>query len=65
MTDPAPRPPRNKPADRIPPRPRPRRALQRTWRELTVPLGTGDTAALSPLRALATRALTTWRVGAD
>jgi anti-sigma regulatory factor (Ser/Thr protein kinase) len=46
------------------PRPHPRaaRALARAWREAPIPLGAGDTAAVSLLRALSRRILSGWKI---
>lgn len=38
------------------------RTLTRSWREAVIPLGTGDSAAVPLLRALARRILTEWKI---
>lgn len=42
-----------------------RRALARSWREASIPLGPGDTAAVPLLRALCRRILHGWHIPAD
>ena len=42
-----------------------RRALARSWREASIPLGAGDTAAVPLLRAICRRILHGWRIPAD
>lgn len=44
------------------PHPRAARALARAWREATIPLGAGDTAAVPLLRAIARRILFGWKI---
>lgn len=46
------------------PHPRAARALAHSWREALIPLGAGDTDSIPPLRALARRILTGWRIPA-
>lgn len=42
-----------------------RRAPARSWREASIPLGAGDTAAVPPLRALCQRILHGWHIPSD
>ena len=42
-----------------------RRALARSWREASIPLGAGDTAAVPLLRTLCRRILHGWHIPAD
>lgn len=44
------------------PHPRAVRALARAWREASIPLGPGDTAAVPLLRALSRRILSGWKI---
>lgn len=44
------------------PHPRAVRALTRAWREASIPLGAGDTAAVPLLRALSRRILSGWKI---
>jgi anti-sigma regulatory factor (Ser/Thr protein kinase) len=52
------------PATATRPRPHPRaaRALARAWREASIPLGAGDTAAVPLLRAIARPILSGWKI---
>ena len=52
------------PTPAAPTRPHPRaaRALTRAWREASIPLGAGDTAAVPLLRALSRRIMSGWKI---